>query len=100
MPNAACFIPGTMMMQFAFSSKSWGIPLSGVAMISLKTLVVSDNRSVAVSAANRTTDEHSDNASANLRMRIFDLLAVGSNPRSDVRGRTKAKWEEGGPCRG
>src|ERR1039457_3864940 len=87
MPHAAFFIPGTMTMQFAFSSRSCGTPLSGVAMISLKTFVASDNRSCAESAANRTTDEQSDNASANLR--ISDLQPKRSNPRSQHRGRTK-----------
>src|ERR1035438_4395742 len=61
-----------MMMQCAVSSRSCGTALSGVAIISLKTLVASDNRSCAVSAANSTTDEQSDNASANLR--ICDLV--------------------------
>src|ERR1035437_4798738 len=82
MPSAACFIPGTMTMQCAVSSNSCGTPLSGVAMISLKSLVASDNCSCAVSAANRTTDEQSDNASANLR--ISDLVSIGSNSRSNI----------------
>src|ERR1017187_8773956 len=71
-----------MTMQFAFFSKSCGTPLSGVAIISLKTLVESDNRSCAVSAANRTTDEQSDNAIANLR--IIDLSTKDSNPGSNT----------------
>ena len=32
-------IPGTMTMQFAFSNRSCGIPLSGVAIISSKTFL-------------------------------------------------------------
>src|SRR5664279_1427080 len=56
-------------------------------MTSLNTLVASDRRSCAESAANRTTDEQSDRASANLR--ISDLVMRESNPNSDVLGRTE-----------
>src|ERR1035438_1073315 len=42
--KAAVFIPGTITMQWAFSSKSCGIPLSGVAIISENTAEASFNR--------------------------------------------------------
>src|ERR1035437_6849247 len=42
--KAAVLSPGTMTMQCAFSSRSCGIPLSGVAIISEKTAAASPNR--------------------------------------------------------
>jgi hypothetical protein len=50
--NAAFFIPGTITIHWHFPSNSFGIALSGVAMIALMTSAVSFKRKAALSAAN------------------------------------------------
>src|SRR5947207_3632545 len=76
MPRAACFIPGTMTTQCAFSSRSCGMPLSGVAMMSVKTSVASFRRSCGESAALAIkAEEQIDSTNAILRI-VTSILRV------------------------
>ena len=49
--KAPFFKPGTITMQWAFSSKSWGIPLSGASITSENTVAASFSRSMSFSSA-------------------------------------------------
>ena len=70
--KAAVLRPGTMTMQCALSSRSWGIPLSGVDIICEKTDAASPNRLAgSLSIASNVVDRAKPATITNLMFCLF-----------------------------